>query len=63
MPDSTNKPPAANSDHSMTDLEAAELSETLAGIRRGLEQAHRGEGRIMREFLQELADKHGFSLE
>ncbi|MGA2582880.1 MAG: type II toxin-antitoxin system Phd/YefM family antitoxin [Tepidisphaeraceae bacterium] len=43
-------------------LEAAELSETLAGIRRGLEQAKRGEGRPMREFIQKLAEKHGLSL-
>jgi PHD/YefM family antitoxin component YafN of YafNO toxin-antitoxin module len=43
-------------------LEAAELSEILAGIRRGLEQAKRGEGRPMREFIQKLAEKHGLSL-
>ena len=43
-------------------LEAAELSETLAGIRRGLDQAKRGEGRPVREFLEELAEKHGISL-
>src|ERR1700722_9475112 len=43
-------------------LEAAELSETLAGIRRGLEQVTRGEGRPMREFVEKLAVKHGVSL-
>lgn len=43
-------------------LEAAELSEALAGIRRGLEQVKRGEGRPMREFLEGLAAKHGLSL-
>ena len=43
-------------------IEAAELSETVAGIRRGMEQAKRGEGRPMREFLQEFAAKQGVSL-
>lgn len=43
-------------------VEAAELSETLAGIRRGLEQVKRGEGRPMREFIEKLAEKHGVSL-
>jgi PHD/YefM family antitoxin component YafN of YafNO toxin-antitoxin module len=43
-------------------LEAAELAETLAGIRRGLDQAKRGEGRPMREFLEQLGAKHGISL-
>jgi prevent-host-death family protein len=43
-------------------LDTAELSKTLAGIRRGLDQAKRGEGRPMREFLKEFADKHGFDL-
>ena len=43
-------------------LESAELSETLAGVRRGLEQMKRGEGRPMREFLEKLAEKHGVSL-
>src|SRR5258708_38207000 len=43
-------------------LEAAELSESLAGIRRGLEQVKRGEGKPMREFLEKLAEKHGVSL-
>jgi PHD/YefM family antitoxin component YafN of YafNO toxin-antitoxin module len=43
-------------------LEAAELSQILAGIRRGLDQVKRGEGRPMREFLEKLAEKHGVSL-
>ena len=43
-------------------LESAQLAETLAGIQRGLDQAKRGEGRPMREFLAELAAKHGVSL-
>jgi PHD/YefM family antitoxin component YafN of YafNO toxin-antitoxin module len=43
-------------------LDAAELSETLAGIRRGLEQVKQGEGRSMREFLEKLGEKHGVSL-
>jgi PHD/YefM family antitoxin component YafN of YafNO toxin-antitoxin module len=43
-------------------LDAAELSETLADIREGLGQVNRGEGRPMREFMEELAKKHGISL-
>jgi PHD/YefM family antitoxin component YafN of YafNO toxin-antitoxin module len=43
-------------------LQAAELAESLAGIRRGLDEIKRGEGRNMREFLAELAAKHGVSL-
>jgi PHD/YefM family antitoxin component YafN of YafNO toxin-antitoxin module len=43
-------------------LDAAELSETLAEVRRGLAQAKRGEGRPMREFMEEFAKKHGISL-
>jgi len=43
-------------------LEAAEVSETVAGIRRGLEQAKRGEGTPIREFLEEFAKKQGVSL-
>jgi len=34
----------------------------VAAIRRGLEQAKRGEGRPMREFLQEFAEEQGVSL-
>jgi PHD/YefM family antitoxin component YafN of YafNO toxin-antitoxin module len=44
-------------------IETAERSATLAGIRRGLEQAKRGEGRPMREFLQEFAEDQGVSLD
>lgn len=44
-------------------LDAAELAEAVAGIRRGLQQAKDGEGRPMRQFLAELAAKHGVSLE
>jgi PHD/YefM family antitoxin component YafN of YafNO toxin-antitoxin module len=43
-------------------LEAAELSETLAAIQEGLNQIKTGEGRPMREFIEELAEKHGVSL-
>jgi PHD/YefM family antitoxin component YafN of YafNO toxin-antitoxin module len=43
-------------------LQAAELAESLAGIRRGLDEIKRGEGRNMREFLAELAAGHGVSL-
>jgi len=43
-------------------LDVADLAETVAGIRRGLAQAKGGEGRPMRQFLKELAGKHGFSL-
>jgi hypothetical protein len=34
----------------------------VAGIRRGLEQAKRGECRPMRAFLHEFAEKQGVSL-
>lgn len=43
-------------------LAAAELAEALAGVRRGLDQAKRGEGRPVREFLKDLADKHSVAL-
>jgi hypothetical protein len=39
-----------------------QLVETIRGISRGLEQASRGEGRPVREFLEELASDHGISL-
>jgi PHD/YefM family antitoxin component YafN of YafNO toxin-antitoxin module len=39
-----------------------ELLETVKGISRGLDQAKRGEGRPMREFLQALAKEHGIAL-
>jgi len=43
-------------------LHDQELLESLRGISRGLEQAKRGEGRPMREFLEALAGEHGISL-
>ena len=43
-------------------LEDHELLESIRGISRGLEQAERGEGRSMREFLEALAKEHGISL-
>ena len=38
------------------------LLESIRGVGRGLEQASRGEGRPMREFLEALAREHGISL-
>jgi prevent-host-death family protein len=43
-------------------LEDRELLDSLRRISRGLEQARRGEGRPAREFVNELARKHGISL-
>jgi PHD/YefM family antitoxin component YafN of YafNO toxin-antitoxin module len=43
-------------------LEDQELLASLRSISRGLEQAKRGEGRPMKEFLEELASEHGISL-
>lgn len=43
-------------------LDAAELSETLAGIRRGLDQAKRAQGKPLREFMEEMAEKYGIAL-
>ena len=43
-------------------LDDRELLESIRGISRGLEQAKRGEGRPMREFLETLAKEHGISL-
>ena len=43
-------------------LDERELLEAIRGITRGLEQAKRGEGQPMREFLDELAKEHGISL-
>src|SRR5437016_3936867 len=43
-------------------LNDLELLKTLRGIRRGLDQAGRGEGRPMREFLRELAARHDVEL-
>ncbi len=39
-----------------------ELLETVQGISRGLDQAKRGEGIPMREFLQALAKEHRIAL-
>ena len=36
--------------------------ESLESIKRGMEQAKRGEGRPMREFLESLAAEYGISL-
>ena len=38
------------------------LLEELRSVGRGLEQAKRGEGRPMREFLESLAGEHGIAL-
>jgi PHD/YefM family antitoxin component YafN of YafNO toxin-antitoxin module len=43
-------------------LDDRELLDSIRGISRGLEQAKRGEGRPMREFLETLAKEHGISL-
>jgi len=43
-------------------LRDRELLESLRSISRGLDQAKRGEGRPMRQFLEELAKEHGISL-
>ena len=43
-------------------LEDHQLLETIRGISRGLEQARRGEGRPIRAFLEQLANKHDISL-
>jgi prevent-host-death family protein len=43
-------------------LDDQELLASLRGISRGLEQAKRGEGRPIREFLEEFAKEHGISL-
>ena len=43
-------------------LDERELVESIRGIRRGLEQANRGEGRPIREFFEELAKEQGISL-
>jgi len=43
-------------------LEDQELLASIRGISRGLEQAKRGEGRPMREFLEEFANGRGISL-
>lgn len=43
-------------------LDDRELLDSIRSISRGLEQAKRGEGRAMREFLGTLASEHGISL-
>ena len=43
-------------------LEDHELLDSIRSISRGLEQAKRGLGRDMREFLEALAKEHGVSL-
>jgi PHD/YefM family antitoxin component YafN of YafNO toxin-antitoxin module len=43
-------------------LDDRELLDSIRSIARGLEQAKRGEGRSMREFLETLATQHGISL-
>jgi PHD/YefM family antitoxin component YafN of YafNO toxin-antitoxin module len=43
-------------------LDDRELLESIRRIGRGLEQAKRGEGRPMREFLEALAKERGISL-
>ena len=43
-------------------LSDQELLETIRAISRGLQQARRGEGRPIRQFLQELAKEHRVSL-
>ena len=44
-------------------LDDRELLDSIRSIRRGLEQAKRGEGRAMREFLEALATDYGIPLE
>ncbi len=43
-------------------LDDQELLESLRSVNRGLEQAKRGEGRPMREFIAALASEHRISL-
>ena len=43
-------------------VEDQELLQSMRIISRSLEQAKRGEGRPMREFLEALASEHGISL-
>ncbi len=42
-------------------LERIERAETVAAIRKGMEEFDRGEGRPAREALEELRQKHGIS--
>ena len=43
-------------------LDDQELLARIRGVSRGIEQAKRGEGQPMREFLEALANEHGISL-
>jgi len=43
-------------------LDDRELLDSIRSISRGLAQAKRGEGRVMREFLEALAKEQGVSL-
>ena len=43
-------------------LDDQDLLESIRRLGRGLEEAKRGEGRPMREFLEELASERGISL-
>jgi prevent-host-death family protein len=43
-------------------LDDQELLESIRSVGRGLEQAKRGEGQPMREFLEALAKEHGISV-
>ncbi len=43
-------------------MDDRELLDGIRSISRGLEQAKRGKGRAMREFLAALAKEHGISL-
>lgn len=43
-------------------LDDQELLESIRGISRGLDQAKRGEGRSMRELLEEIAHEHRIAL-
>jgi PHD/YefM family antitoxin component YafN of YafNO toxin-antitoxin module len=44
-------------------LDDRELLEGIRSVSRGLEQAKRGEGRPMREFLEEIAKERGIAPE
>jgi prevent-host-death family protein len=43
-------------------VDDSDLLQTLKSIQRGLDEAKRGEGRPMREFLREIASKRGIEL-
>ena len=43
-------------------LDDQETLERIRGISRGMEQAKRGEGRAMREFVGGLAEEYGIDL-